>query len=112
MVLASWQCRALHEIGREIALHVKLDETQPRLELPEAAANILFVDQDDQLFYRVVDESGTTVLEGRTVVAFDDIVSVALPVLRHRVLVNFQAEADGIDADEIVRRLLDHVPAR
>jgi MoxR-like ATPase len=48
-------------------------------------------------------------LEGRTVVAFDDIVTVALPVLRHRVLVNFQAEADGIDADEIVRQLLAHV---
>jgi MoxR-like ATPase len=48
-------------------------------------------------------------LEGRTVVAFDDIVNVALPVLRHRVLVNFQAEADGIDADEIVRQLLAHV---
>jgi MoxR-like ATPase len=46
-------------------------------------------------------------LEGRTVVDFEDIRAVALPVLRHRVLVNFQAEADGIDADEIVRRLLD-----
>jgi MoxR-like ATPase len=33
--------------------------------------------------------------------------AVALPVLRHRVLVNFQAEADGIDSDEIVRKLLD-----
>jgi MoxR-like ATPase len=50
-------------------------------------------------------------LEGRTVVDFADIASVALPVLRHRVLVNFQAEADGIDADEIVRRLLIHVRA-
>ena len=46
-------------------------------------------------------------LDGRTVVAFEDIEAVALPVLRHRVLVNFQAEADGIDSDEIVRRLLD-----
>jgi MoxR-like ATPase len=46
-------------------------------------------------------------LEGRTVVDFDDVRAVALPVLRHRVLVNFQAEADGIDADEIVRRLLE-----
>ena len=46
-------------------------------------------------------------LEGRTVVDFEDVRAVALPVLRHRVLVNFQAEADGIDADEIVRRLLD-----
>ena len=49
-------------------------------------------------------------LEGRTVVDFEDIRAVALPVLRHRVLVNFQAEADGIDADEIVRRLLDGMP--
>jgi MoxR-like ATPase len=48
-------------------------------------------------------------LEGRTVVAFDDLVAVALPVLRHRILVNFQAEADGIDADEIVRRLLTDI---
>src|SRR4029079_17103724 len=37
-------------------------------------------------------------LEGRAVVAFEDVAAVALPVLRHRVLVNFQAEADGIDA--------------
>jgi MoxR-like ATPase len=50
-------------------------------------------------------------LEGRTVVDFADISAVALPVLRHRVLVNFQAEADGIDADEIVRQLLSHVRA-
>src|SRR3954467_4889349 len=45
-------------------------------------------------------------LEGRTVADVADVDAVALPVLRHRVLVNFQAEADGIDADEIVRRLL------
>jgi MoxR-like ATPase len=45
-------------------------------------------------------------LEGRTVADVEDVNAVALPVLRHRVLVNFQAEADGIDADEIVRRLL------
>jgi MoxR-like ATPase len=46
-------------------------------------------------------------LEGRTVVDFEDIRAVAAPVLRHRILVNFQAEADGIDSDEIVRRLLE-----
>ncbi|HEY7059652.1 MAG TPA: AAA family ATPase, partial [Vicinamibacterales bacterium] len=46
-------------------------------------------------------------LDGRTVVDFEDIQAVAFPVLRHRVLVNFQAEADAIDSDEIVRRLLD-----
>jgi MoxR-like ATPase len=46
-------------------------------------------------------------LEGRLVVDFEDVSAVALPVLRHRVLMNFQAEADGIDSDEIVRKLLD-----
>jgi len=48
-------------------------------------------------------------LENRSVVALEDVRAVALPVLRHRILVNFQAEADGIDADQIVSRLLDVV---
>ena len=48
-------------------------------------------------------------LEGRTVVALDDIRAVAPPVLRHRVLLNFQAEADEIDTDAIVRQLLERV---
>jgi MoxR-like ATPase len=50
-------------------------------------------------------------LEGRVVASPDDVAAVALPVLRHRVLVNFEAEADGIDADAIIGRLLTHVSA-
>jgi MoxR-like ATPase len=52
------------------------------------------------------------VLQGRPAVSLDDVRAVARPVLRHRVLVNFQAEADGIDAEQIVSRLLDAVPSR
>jgi MoxR-like ATPase len=48
-------------------------------------------------------------LEGRNVVALEDIRAVAFPVLRHRLLMNFQAEADGVDADRIVGRLLEDV---
>ncbi|HXW06050.1 MAG TPA: MoxR family ATPase [Vicinamibacterales bacterium] len=48
-------------------------------------------------------------LDGRSVVSFEDIEAVALPVLRHRILVNFQAEADAIDADQIVARVLEAV---
>ena len=48
-------------------------------------------------------------LDGRSVAAPEDVTAIALPVLRHRVLVNFQAEADGIDADEIVTSLLADV---
>jgi MoxR-like ATPase len=48
-------------------------------------------------------------LEGRSVVSHEDIRAVALPVLRHRILVNFQAEADGVDTDTIVRELIESV---
>jgi MoxR-like ATPase len=48
-------------------------------------------------------------LEHRSVAAPDDVAAVALPVLRHRILVNFQAEADGVDADQIISQLLDAV---
>ena len=51
-------------------------------------------------------------LDGRATVALDDVQALALPVLRHRVLVNFQAEAEGLDADAIVGRVLGEVPAR
>jgi MoxR-like ATPase len=60
----------------------------------------------------LVGAKARALLDGRAVVALEDVRSVARPVLRHRVLVNFQAEADGIDADEIVTRLLETVPMR
>src|SRR5580692_7038598 len=43
-------------------------------------------------------------------VATEDIVALALPVLRHRILLNFHAESDRIDTDEILRRLIEQVP--
>jgi len=59
----------------------------------------------------IIGAKARALLDGRAVASPDDIRAVALPVLRHRVLLNFQAEADGIDADQIVSRLLDDVPA-
>jgi MoxR-like ATPase len=43
-------------------------------------------------------------------VTYDDITSVVVPVLRHRVLLNFHAESDKVDTDEILNRLIAHVP--
>jgi MoxR-like ATPase len=43
-------------------------------------------------------------------VTWDDITAVAVPVLRHRILLNFHAESDRIDSDEILTRLVAHVP--
>jgi MoxR-like ATPase len=44
-------------------------------------------------------------------VTYDDLKILALPVLRHRILLNFHAESERIDADEILRRLVAHLPA-
>ncbi len=48
-------------------------------------------------------------LDGRPVPSLDDITHVALPVLRHRLLVNFRAEAEGISADSVIGTLLSAV---
>src|ERR1700693_4157902 len=43
-------------------------------------------------------------------VSYEDVVAMAVPVLRHRILLNFHAESDRVDTDEILRRLLLHMP--
>jgi MoxR-like ATPase len=43
-------------------------------------------------------------------VSYEDITSLAIPVLRHRILLNFHAESDRIDADEILRQLIVRLP--
>jgi MoxR-like ATPase len=50
-------------------------------------------------------------LDGRFNVSIDDIRAVALPALRHRVILNFEGEAEGITPEAIVRSILDAVPA-
>jgi MoxR-like ATPase len=48
-------------------------------------------------------------LNGRFAVTMDDLRAVAPPVLRHRILVNFRGEGEGITADQVTRVLLDQV---
>ena len=52
-----------------------------------------------------------SVLHGRFHVSTDDIQAVAKPVLRHRIVTNFNADAEGFDADKIVDKLLEIIPA-
>ena len=51
-------------------------------------------------------------LDGRVNVSFDDITDVTLPALRHRCLLNFQAEAENVGADQILAVLLKKVARR
>ncbi|NLH72418.1 MAG: MoxR family ATPase [Verrucomicrobia bacterium] len=48
--------------------------------------------------------------QGRFNVSFDDIRAVALPALRHRLILNFEAEAEGITTDKIIEQVLSEVP--
>ncbi|MCO6043741.1 MoxR family ATPase [Aeoliella sp. ICT_H6.2] len=51
-------------------------------------------------------------LGGRYNVSFDDIRRVVLPALRHRVILNFEAEAESIDPDNVLLELLEKVPEK
>lgn len=50
-------------------------------------------------------------LDGRPNVAFDDLRAAALPTLRHRLILNFDAQAEGIRPDDIVAQLVASIPA-
>ena len=60
--------------------------------------------------YLVLGAKARAVLQGRPYVCQEDIRAVALPVLRHRIKTNFSADAEGISTDEIIRRVIDHLP--
>ena len=51
-------------------------------------------------------------LAGRPSVSIDDIRAVALPVLRHRIVINYNAQAVGESSDSIIKKLLNDVPVR
>ncbi|MBK9313080.1 MAG: AAA family ATPase [Acidobacteria bacterium] len=50
------------------------------------------------------------ILHGRYNVSCDDIRAMALPVMRHRILLNFQAESEKVDSDQVIKRLVETVP--
>ena len=50
------------------------------------------------------------VLQGRHHVAADDVADVAVPILRHRLITNFTAQSEGIQVDDVVRRILQAIP--
>ena len=51
-------------------------------------------------------------LDGRYNVSFEDIRRVYLPALRHRIIVNFEAQAEGIEPEQVLLELLEKVPEK
>ena len=60
--------------------------------------------------YLILGGKARAITEGRYHVSFEDIRALAHPVLRHRVLLNFHAESEGITTDQIIDQLLELVP--
>ena len=60
--------------------------------------------------FLVLGAKARALTSGRYHVSFDDIKSMAHPVMRHRVLINFRAESEGVTTDQIIDELLERVP--
>ena len=56
--------------------------------------------------YLVLGAKALAAMDGRSVPDFDDVRAIAMSVLRHRVVLNFQAEAEGVSADSLVAQVL------
>lgn len=59
--------------------------------------------------YLILGAKARAVLDGRYTPTRDDVKAVSQTVLRHRIVTNFNAEADGIKAEEIIRRILEEI---
>jgi MoxR-like ATPase len=50
------------------------------------------------------------ILDNRYHVARDDIRSMALPVLRHRIILNFEGQAEGVSTDAVIENIIKELP--
>ncbi len=62
--------------------------------------------------FLIVGSKARALLQGRSHVTVEDIQTLAPPVLRHRIVVGFAAESDGVTPDAIIRRIIENTPAR
>ena len=60
--------------------------------------------------FLILGAKARALLHGRAYVSADDVRAVAFPTLRHRLVLNFNAEADGVTADDLIRRLVAAIP--
>lgn len=60
--------------------------------------------------YLILGGKARALLQGRLHVTTEDIRAVAYPVLRHRLVTTFHADAEGITTDEVIRRLIETIP--
>lgn len=119
-ILHAEQINALTRIVRKVPIadHVAKYALQlarlTRRNEPEAPdfikANVLWGAGPRASQYLVLGAKAHAVLMGRFFVTHEDIQAIAPPVLRHRIKTNFNADAEGITADDLIRQLIERVP--
>ncbi len=62
--------------------------------------------------FLIMGSKARALLHGRTHVSTEDVQALAYPVLRHRLVVNFAAESDGVTTDDVIKRLLNVTPMK
>lgn len=62
--------------------------------------------------YLVLGAKARAILQGRFHVDFEDVKAMAVPVMRHRLILNFHARAENVDVDEVIRRIVAQVRYR
>jgi MoxR-like ATPase len=110
----------LQQLVREVpvASHVKdyavrlVLATHPKTETATAIANqyLRFGSSPRGAQALILAGKVRALTQGRFNVSFDDIQAVVLPTLRHRLILNFEAEAEGITTDHVIAQILKDVP--
>ena len=110
----------LQDVAREIPVATHVSDFAVRLvlashpELPDgvetARRNVRYGASPRAAQAIIVGSKIHAILAGRVNVAFDDVRRVALPALRHRLILNYEAEAKGMTTDRVIAELLAAVP--
>jgi MoxR-like ATPase len=120
-----WDAKKIIEL-REVALAVPIsDEVQDyaiRIVMATQPSTPLAHEQTKRYFRYGASPRGAqtliigskirALLAGRTEVAYEDVRKVVLPALRHRVILNFEGEAERVDPDKILKAIVDWVPEK
>jgi MoxR-like ATPase len=113
--LAALQARAttvfVHHAVAEYVVRLVLATRQPaRFGLPEVAPLLAYGASPRATLGLVAAARGLALLRGREYVLPEDVRELAVDVISHRLVLSFDAAAEGVSADSVVRRLVDAVP--
>ena len=116
---ALFPVRRVYCIGRNYAAHAIEMGHDPDREPPfffqknpnnlDPSGEFPYPPHSEDVHYEV--EMAVMLGKGGVNVAIDDVQALALPVMRHRMGLNFAAQSEGVKTDDVVKRLLEEIPS-